>query len=162
MKEDKSIINLVGYVALVSAFAAMPVMAAQNVESDIASEAEPSQWDTAGREMKEASHAVGEATKESWQDTRDASATARDTTKRESGKAWDKTMEVSNEAWQDTRDASATAWDATKRESGKAWDKTMEVSDDAWEKGKARLHEATAPDPEVPTSVESFSVTTEE
>ncbi len=101
---------------------------------------EDSVWTKAGREVKEASSAVGEATKESakeaWKTTREGSA-----------ELYDKTKEFGSDAWEKTKTGAGEAWDATKDTSKSAWDKTREGSRELWESGKSRLHEATSPDP---------------
>ncbi len=46
-----------------------------------------------------------------------------------------------------TADSSKRAWDTTKEESVEAWDSTKKKSKELWEDGKAKLHDATAPEP---------------
>ena len=94
--------------------------------------AEDGQWATAGSEMSEAAHAVGDATADS------------------SRKAWNATKEGSVEAWDATKKGSAKAWESTKKGSAEAWDATKEKSNTVWEEGKAKVHEATAPEPAKP------------
>jgi len=89
-------------------------------------------WTKAGDEIGEAAHAVGDATADS------------------SKKAWNATKEGSAEAWDATKKGSKEAWDATKDGSAEAWDATKESSKSAWSKGKAKIHDATAPAPPVP------------
>jgi hypothetical protein len=83
--------------------------------------AEDGKWDKAGGEISEAAHAIGDAT-----------------------------VDTSKKAWDATREGSTEAWDATKEGSAKAWDVTKEKTRSAWEKGKAQLHDATAPEPAAP------------
>ena len=80
--------------------------------------AEPGKWEAAGREVRDAAGAVLEATKES------------------TGTAWDS-----------VKSGSAEVWDKTKSGSQEVWHATREESQDWWQKGKAMIHEATAPEP---------------
>ncbi len=68
---------------------------------------QPGKWEKAGKEVSEATHAVGDAT-----------------------------VDSSKKAWKATKEGSAEAWDATKEKS-KEW----------WEQGKAKVHDASAPEP---------------
>jgi hypothetical protein len=88
-----------------------------------------SKWSEAGRNVKEAAGSVADATKET------------------TGAAWDTVKSGSSSMWEKTKEGSKEAWQATKEGSKEAWQATKEGSKDAWEKGKALIHEATAPDP---------------
>jgi hypothetical protein len=86
-------------------------------ETTTATTQEPSKWSKAGSEIKEAAHAVGDATADS-----------------------------SRETWDNTKEGSAKAWNATKEGSAKAWDTTKDKSHELWEQGKKKVHDASAPD----------------
>ena len=100
---------------------------------------EVSEWGKVEKEMSEAAHALSDATV-------DTSKKAWKATKEGSSEAWDATKEGSVEAWDATKDGSQNAWNATKEGSQEAWSATSEKSKTTWEKGKKKVHEATAPD----------------
>ncbi|MCL1980689.1 MAG: hypothetical protein FWG62_06405 [Proteobacteria bacterium] len=90
-----------------------------------------SKWSEAGREVKQATGSVVEATKET-------TGAAWETVKNESSSAWEKTKSGSRELYDTVGDKSKEAWHATKEE-----------SKSIWERGKSLVHEATAPNPPV-------------
>ncbi len=106
----------------------------------VGADEEPGKWDKAGKEIKEASDAVVEATK-------DTSKQAWDTTKEESQELYEKTREGTKEAWDKTKETSEETWEKVKEGSGEAWDKTKETSQEVYEKTRDTIHEATAPEP---------------
>ena len=91
--------------------------------------AQSGKWESAGREVQDAAGAVAEATRES-------TGTAWDAIKSGSAEMWDKTKSGSQELYHTAGERSKEAWHATKEE-----------SQDLWHKGKALIHEATAPEP---------------
>jgi len=94
----------------------------QQVESQT-----PSKWEVAGKEVKEASSAVVDA-------TRDSASSTWKGIKKGSSKAWEKTKSGSKELYDAVGDKSKDAWHATKEE-----------SQELWRKGKSALHGATSP-----------------
>lgn len=102
--------------------------------------AESDGWGKATTEIKEAAHAVSEATV--------------DTSK----KVWEVTKKESKEAWEATKDGSSRAWEVTKEEAGEAWEKGLEKSMEVWEEGKEKLHEATKPEAAAPAAEEKSGV----
>lgn len=58
-----------------------------------------------------------------------------------------------------TKESSKEAWDTTKEGTKKAWEATKEESAELYEKGRAKIHEMTAPDQ--PATPESSSEATE-
>jgi len=100
-------------------------------EEGIVQQQEANKWGEAGKEVKEAAGSVAEATTET-------AGTAWDTVKTESVEAWEKTRAGSREMFETVGDKSKEAWQVTKEE-----------SKNFWEKGKAKVHEVTAPAPPV-------------
>lgn len=94
--------------------------------------AEPGKWENAGREVRDAAGAVVEATRES------------------TGTAWDAVKSGSSEAWDKTKSGSQELYHSMEERSKEAWHATREESQDLWHKGKALIHEATAPEPVAP------------
>lgn len=90
-----------------------------------------SRWNEAGKDVKEAAGSVTEATKET------------------AGTAWDTLKTESAETWEKTKAGSRELIDTVETTSKKTWQATKEGSRDLWQKGKAKIHEATAPDPPV-------------
>lgn len=96
---------------------------------------EASKWDVAGHGVKQASGAVMEASKET------------------AGTAWDSLKTESVEVWERTKTGSRELYDTVGEKSKEAWHATKEESKTFWEKGKASIHEATAPEsPAAPTA----------
>jgi len=100
---------------------------------EVVKEQEPSahnesKWGTAGHEVKEATGAVVDATQDSV------------------GSAWDSLKQGSSELWEKTKSGSKETYDTVGEKSKKAWDATKEETERLWHKGKAALHEATAPE----------------
>nr|WP_320010025.1 hypothetical protein [uncultured Desulfobulbus sp.] len=87
----------------------------------------PSKWEVAGNEVKEASSAVVDATRDS------ASST------------WKGIKEGSSEAWNKTKTGSKELYDTVGEKSKEAWKATKEESQELWQKGKAAVHDATSP-----------------
>jgi hypothetical protein len=79
--------------------------------------AEDGKWDAVVGEISEAVHAVGEAT-----------------------------VDTSKKVWKVTKEGTTEAWEATEEESVKVWGAAKEKSKAIWEKGKFKLHDATAPE----------------
>jgi hypothetical protein len=112
-------------------------------------EEEETSRDQAGQEVKEAAggakeagavkDATRETSKEAWQKTRD-----------ESRQIYHRAKEESGEAWEKTRQTSESTWDTIKQESREIWKKLLEESKKAITDTKARIHEATAPEPAKP------------
>jgi hypothetical protein len=92
---------------------------------------EASKWGEAGKEVKAAAGSVAEATTET------------------AGTAWDTLKTESVEAWEKTRAGSREVFDTVGDKSKEAWHVTREESKNFWEKGKAKIHEVTSPDPPV-------------
>ena len=89
---------------------------------------EDNKWGTAGHEVKQATSAVVEATRET------------------AGSAWDSLRSGSSEVWHKTKDGSIELYDTVGEKSKQAWHATKEESQELWHKGKAVLHDATAPE----------------
>lgn len=112
-------------------------------------EEEATSRDQAGQEVKEPAGETKEAgavkdvtretSKDAWQKTRD-----------ESRQIYHRAKEESREAWQKTRQTSESAWDTIKKESRETWNTVKEESKKAFTDTKARIHEATAPEPAKP------------
>lgn len=94
-----------------------------------ATPSEPGKWEAAGREVRDAAGAVLEATRES------------------TGTAWDSVKSGSVEVWDKTKSGSQEVYNTVGERSKEAWHATREESQDWWQKGKAMIHEATAPEP---------------
>lgn len=101
-------------------------------EEHVGQQRETSKWQAAGQEVKEAAGSVAEATTET------------------AGTAWDTVKNESVEAWEKTRSGSRELFDTVGEKSKEAWQVTQEESKNFWEKGKAKIHEITAPTPPVP------------
>lgn len=89
-------------------------------------------WDEAGKEVREAAGSVADATKET------------------AGTAWETLRTESADLWQQTKTGSRELFDTVGEKSKEAWQVTREGSREIWEKGKARIHQATAPEPPAP------------
>lgn len=93
-------------------------------------------WERAGKEVKEASEAVLDATRDTsrkvWEKTRD-----------ESGELYEKAAEQSDELL----DKTGETWEWIKIESFEAWQKAKEESGELYQKTRKKIHEATAPEP---------------
>lgn len=109
---------------------------------------EPGKWDKAGKEVSEAAKAIGEASGESWEKTKDATEKSYEDMKEKSAEAWSKTKEKSGEMIDESVDASSQAVDSAAEKSKEAWDKTKEGSTELMEKAKSKVHDMTAPTPE--------------
>lgn len=101
-------------------------------EEQVGQGQETGKWQAAGQEVKEAAGSVAEATTET------------------AGTAWDTLKSESIEAWEKTRSGSRELFDTVGEKSKEAWQVTQEESKSFWEKGKAKIHEITAPSPPVP------------
>lgn len=91
-------------------------------------------WSKAGKEIGEAAHAVGHASKDSF-----------DKTMTKGAGVMEKTTTASSEAWGEAKKTSAEAWGATKDTSVEAWHKTKEGSAELYDKAKGKIHEMTGP-----------------
>jgi len=61
-------------------------------------------WSTAGKQVREAAGAVGEAAQRSWEATKDFSESAWKQLKEDSDRAWEKTKDFSQRTWDQTRE----------------------------------------------------------
>ncbi|NIA04755.1 MAG: hypothetical protein GWP11_02145 [Proteobacteria bacterium] len=84
-------------------------------------------WETAGKEVKEAVEAVGQATRETVH------------------KVWNETKAESLEVYEKTRSKSGKIWKRTKEESEETWEAAKSKTRKALKNAKASIHEATAP-----------------
>jgi hypothetical protein len=97
-----------------------------------ASAQDANKWQAAGQEVKDASSAVAEATRET------------------AGTAWDSLKSGSSEVWEKTKSGSQELYETAGEKSKQAWRTTKEESRELWQKGKATIHEATAPETTAP------------
>ncbi len=104
---------------------------AAHKEEHVGQRQETGKWQAAGQEVKEAAGSVTEATAET------------------AGTAWDTVKSESVEAWEKARVGSRQLFDTVGEKSKEAWQITQEESKSFWEKGKAKIHEITAPSPPV-------------
>jgi hypothetical protein len=109
---------------------------------------EPGKWDKAGKEVAEAAKAIGEASGESWDKTKDTTEKSYEDMKKKSAATWSKTKEKSGEMIDKSVDASGQAADSAAEKSKEAWDKTKEGSTELMDQAKSKVHEMTAPTPE--------------
>ncbi len=103
----------------------------QTKEQEMAQPQTGVKWDAAGQEVRKASDAVAEATRET------------------AGTAWDALKNESVETWEKTRAGSRELVDTVGEKSKEVWQATKEESLGFWDKGKAKIHEVTAPAPPV-------------
>ncbi len=101
---------------------------AQGTEVQGAASQGDGKWEAAGHEVQEATGAVMDATHDT------------------ASSAWDSFKSGSSEVWEKTKTGSRELYDTVGEKSKQAWDATREESQDLWRKGKAALHEATAPE----------------
>lgn len=132
-------INRLWMVALVGALAALPVQGSEEQQTggspqEKVEQQQPDKWNEAGKEVKEAAGSVADATKET------------------AGTAWDTLKTESTTAWEKTRSGSRELFETVGEKSKEAWQITKEETKDFWEKGKAKIHEVTAPEPPKPPS----------
>ncbi len=104
-----------------------PAMADTTSEASIEQE---SSWNTIGREICDVGDAVGDASKEAWNSTKETSA-----------KVWVKTKETGSDVAEGTGEVA----DATVETSKSAWKKSKEASARWYKSAKSTLHEWTAP-----------------
>ena len=104
---------------------------------------ENSKWGEAGQEVKKASGAVVEATRET---AGDAMGKVRD----ESVGAWEKARSGSREVVETVGEKTKEAVGTVKEQSRNFWEKAWMGSRHVWEEGKSKIHEVTAPTPPVP------------
>lgn len=133
MKKNTTKIQLTGAVIMACLFLAAPVPAAD--------EQKPAKWDTAGQEVREAAHAVGEATKDSWKDAKKLSAEALEKARVESKAFYLKSREASKKTWEKTKEQGDTSWNTITTESGEAAKKAEEASRKTWEAMQAESKE---------------------
>ncbi|MDY0390412.1 hypothetical protein [Desulfobulbus oligotrophicus] len=123
---------------LVGILTVLPVQGAEqpppeeNVPQEKKIEQQPDKWSEAGREVRQATGSVADATKES------------------AGTAWESLKTGSTTAWEKTRSGSVHLFESVGEKSREAWSVTKEETADFWNKGKSLIHEATAPDPPAP------------
>ena len=145
VRKIKMILKVVPVFFLGLVFVALTEAGASGNES---SADESSKWDTAGKELSEAAKAVGEASKETWQDVKESGS-----------ETWEKTKKAANEDWQEAKQKGAEVWSQTKEETKEGIESTKEESLTFWQKVKkktrawynkirGRVHEATAPEPD--------------
>ena len=118
--EMKPFIKNMAGAAVLLFFLTVPAMAVEK-EAD---------WSKAGKEVREAGHAVGEAAENTWKKTKDKSV-----------EVLEKTKDTSAEVWDKTKKTTAEVWDKTKETSAEVVEKTGEL----YKKVKAKVHSATAP-----------------
>ena len=109
---------------------------------------QPGKWSAARQEVVEVAKAIGEASCESWDKTKDATAKSYEEMKKKGVEVWSKTKEKSGELVDKTVDASGEALDCAAEKSKRAWESTKEGSVELVDKTKSQVHEMTAPRPE--------------
>ena len=72
-------------------------------------------WQKAGEELKEAAAAVGDASKESWNDVEHGSEVMWDKTRKESGEAWGNIKDVSEETWNRIKGSTSAGYTSIKK-----------------------------------------------
>ena len=100
----------------------------------------------AGKEITEAAKAVGNASEESWQKTKEKTAEVVHGAKEKGTQVWDKTKQKSSEVAEKTVEVTEDAAAETAVKSKGFWQKTKETSARWYENAKARIHQMTAPD----------------
>lgn len=88
----------------------------------------PASWPEAGKEMREAGGAVAGATEKSV------------------SSAWEEVKSKSAKAWEKTKEGAGEAAEVIGDKSREAWQETREGTRELWHRGKAAIHEATAPE----------------
>ncbi len=91
-------------------------------------------WEVAGKKVKEAAAAVGQATKDTVR------------------KVWNETRTESREVYEKTRSKSGKIWERTKEESEETWEAAKNKTREVLNNAKAGIHEATAPAPSSPAA----------
>ncbi len=145
MCNKKEKLGVTTVVLLFLMFIAVQVNGATSATSTVE---ETGTWDKAGKEVSEATKAIGEASGESWDKTKDATGKSYDEMKQKSAEAWEKTKEKSGELLDKSVDASSKAADSASEKSKEAWEKTKEGSTELMDQAKSKVHEMTAPTPE--------------
>lgn len=120
--------SLVVIMAVIAIFSmSLPVMADTDATS---SKEEEGSWSKVGREFGDVAGAVGDASKETWESTKETSA-----------KVWDKTKEAGS----DVADGTGEVADATVETSKSAWQKTKVTSVKWYNSARSTIHNWTAP-----------------
>ena len=107
---------------------------------------EPDKWNTAGKEISEAAKAVGNASEESWQKTKETTAKAVHGAKETGTEVWDQTKQKSSEVATKTVEVTEDVAAETAEKSKGFWQKIQETSKKWYTKAKAKIHQMTAPD----------------
>lgn len=107
---------------------------------------EPDKWDAAGKEISEAAKAVGNASSESWQKSKEITVEAVQGAQKTGTEVWDKTKEKSSAIVDKTVEVSGDVATGTAEKSKGFWQNTKDTSKKWYDKAKAKIHEMTAPD----------------
>ncbi|VAW34540.1 hypothetical protein MNBD_DELTA04-1302 [hydrothermal vent metagenome] len=91
-------------------------------------------WETAGKKIKAAAAAVGQATKDTVH------------------KVWSETKTESREVYEKTRSKSGKIWNRTREESEETWEAAKSKTRKVLNRAKTSIHEATAPAPSSPAA----------
>ena len=118
------------------------------ISSQVWAGIEPGKWDTVSKEISEVAKAVGNASGEGWQKTKEITAETMNNAQETGVEVWGKTKEKSSEIVDKTVEVSGDVAEGTAEKSKGFWQKTKKISKKWWEKGKAKIHEMTAPDPQ--------------
>lgn len=109
---------------------------------------EPGKWDAAGKEISEAAKAVGDASGESWQKTKEITVETLHNVQGKGASVWDKTKDKSSELVDKTVDVSNDVAEGAVEKSKGFWQKTKEISTKWLDKAKTNIHEITSPEPQ--------------
>lgn len=118
------------------------------ISSQVQAGIEPGKWDTVSKEISEAAKAVGDASGESWQKTKEITAETMLNAQETGIEVWGKTKDKSSELFGKTVEISGNVAEGTAEKSKGLWQKTKEISKEWWEKGKAKMHKLTEPEPQ--------------
>ncbi|MCP4342854.1 MAG: hypothetical protein GY799_29225 [Desulfobulbaceae bacterium] len=116
--------------------------------SQVWSGEQPGIWDAAGKEISEAAKAVGDASGESWQKTKEITAKTLHNVQDKGADVWGKTKDKSSDLVDKTVDVSSDVAEGTVEKSKGFWQKTKEISKEWLDKAKKKIHEITSPEPQ--------------